>query len=160
MAPREQAAKGPASSALDLFSAPTSRWFREAFGSPTPAQEGAWRAVSAGQDTLVVAPTGSGKTLAAFLAAIDHLAFGRGDDADDAPGTSVLYISPLKALGVDVERNLTSPLIGTMRAAEVLGHPHRGIEVGVCTGDTPPTERRRLISHPPDVLITTRNRCS
>ena len=155
MAPREQAAKGPASSALDLFSAPTSRWFREAFGSPTPAQEGAWRAVSAGQDTLVVAPTGSGKTLAAFLAAIDHLAFGRGDDADDAPGTSVLYISPLKALGVDVERNLTSPLIGTMRAAEVLGHPHRGIEVGVRTGDTPPAERRRLISHPPDVLITT-----
>ena len=149
------AATGTATSALDLFSAPTAHWFREAFGAPTPAQEGAWRSVTAGQDTLVVAPTGSGKTLAAFLTAIDRLAFGPEEDAQEPSGTSVLYISPLKALGVDVERNLTSPLVGTMRAAQLLGHAHRSIEVGVRTGDTPPAERRRLIAHPPDVLITT-----
>lgn len=170
MALRDRAGAETASSALDLFSAPTAQWFREAFGTPTPAQDGAWRAIDAGQDTLVVAPTGSGKTLAAFLAAIDQLAFGAalpGTASADAArsghagrsepraGTSVLYISPLKALGVDVERNLTSPLVGTMRAAEALEVPHRPTTVGVRTGDTPPAERRRLISHPPDILITT-----
>ena len=123
---------------------------------PTPAQAGAWQAIAAGKDTLVVAPTGSGKTLAAFLTAIDALAFPR-DSAAAArpPGTSVLYISPLKALGTDVERNLTSPLVGTMRAAQRMDLAHREVSVGVRTGDTPPAERRRLISRPPDVLITT-----
>ncbi|MCL6423811.1 ATP-dependent helicase [Brachybacterium sp. JHP9] len=150
---------GPGSSAqperaLDLLSPATAAWFREAFGSPTPAQAGAWEAIARGDDTLVIAPTGSGKTLAAFLMAIDALAFPR-EDAPAPQSTSVLYISPLKALGVDVERNLTSPLVGTMRAAERLDLPRREISVGVRTGDTPAADRRRLISHPPDILITT-----
>src|SRR5699024_5283691 len=107
-------------------------------------------------DTLVVAPTGSGKTLAAFLTAIDALAFPREPATMAQPtGTSVLYISPLKALVMDVERNLTSPLVGTTRAAERLGLTHRDVTVGVRTGDTPASERRRLVSHSPDVLITT-----
>ena len=140
------------------FSAATRAWFTEAFAAPTPAQAGAWAAIERGEDTLVVAPTGSGKPLAAFLTAIDRLADrpvpepGR---RSKAAGTSVLYISPLKALGVDVERNLTSPLVGTARAAERLGLPRRKISVGVRTGDTPPAERRRLATRPPDVLITT-----
>lgn len=146
---------------LSAFSPATATWFREALGSPTPAQDGAWRAILAGDDTLVVAPTGSGKTLAAFLAAIDRLQFGRPADAPAtagsgrARGTSVLYVSPLKALGVDVERNLTSPLVGTGHAAARLGMQHAGVTVGVRTGDTVPAERRRLAAHPPDILITT-----
>jgi ATP-dependent Lhr-like helicase len=136
----------------DRFSPATRAWFTEAFAEPTPAQQGAWEAIGRGEDTLVVAPTGSGKTLAAFLTAIDDLAFG---GAAAPESTSVLYISPLKALGVDVERNLTSPLVGTMRAAQRLGLDHRELRVGVRTGDTPPAERRRLLAHPPDILITT-----
>src|SRR5690625_2330680 len=147
--------------ALEVFSPATAAWFRESFAQPTPAQAGAWEAIAGGKNTLVVAPTGSGKTLAAFLIAIDALAFPR-EPATAAPpsGTSVLYISPLKALGMDVERNLTSPLGGTMRAARRLGLPHRDVTVGVRTGDTPPAERRRLVSHPPHVLITTPDRKS
>ncbi|MDO5661612.1 MAG: DEAD/DEAH box helicase, partial [Brachybacterium sp.] len=150
---------------LDLFSPATAAWFRESFGAPTAAQDGAWRAIRRGEDALVIAPTGSGKTLAAFLSAVDELATpgqrtAETSDVSDTRaetgrGTSVLYISPLKALGVDVERNLTSPLVGTRRAAERLGLPHRGVTVGVRTGDTPQPERRRLITHPPDILITT-----
>ena len=159
------AARGRASAAaLHAFSPATAAWFRESFREPTPAQSGAWEAVSRGDDTLVVAPTGSGKTLAAFLTAIDSLAFSRDVASGQTPNgarertartTSVLYISPLKALGVDIERNLTSPLVGTMRAAQRLGIEHRDVTVGVRTGDTPPAERRRLVTHPPDVLITT-----
>src|SRR5699024_9571601 len=159
---------GP-NSALERFSPPTTSWFAEAFREPTPAQAGAWEAIDRGDDTLVIAPTGSGKTLAAFLTAIDQLAFGDATEPaaarEEEPGrrerpaapggTSVLYISPMKALGVDVERNLTSPLVGTMRAAERLGLPHREVTVGVRSGDTPPAQRRRLVTHPPDVLITT-----
>ncbi|MBK0330409.1 ATP-dependent helicase [Brachybacterium sp. MASK1Z-5] len=141
-----------ASAVPERFSPATRAWFTEAFAAPTPAQQGAWEAIGRDEDTLVVAPTGSGKTLAAFLTAIDDLAFGR----DERPGaTSVLYVSPLKALGVDVERNLTSPLVGTMRAAQRLGLAHRELRVGVRTGDTSPAERRRLLSRPPDILITT-----
>jgi ATP-dependent Lhr-like helicase len=141
---------------LDLFSPATSSWFRETFGAPTPAQDGAWRAIAQGEDTLVIAPTGSGKTLAAFLWEIDRLAGSSSSDpAPTTPGTSVLYISPLKALGVDVQRNLTSPLVGTRRAAERLGTAHHTPSVGIRTGDTPAAERRRLAAHPPDMLITT-----
>ncbi|PWH04918.1 ATP-dependent helicase [Brachybacterium endophyticum] len=150
------------------FSPATRAWFEESFSAPTPAQDGAWESIGRDQDTLVVAPTGSGKTLAAFLSAIDDLAFApsrepaapegptRTTPARDAPArTSVLYVSPLKALGVDVERNLTSPLVGTMRAAQRLGIEHRELRVGVRTGDTPQAERRRLLAQPPDILITT-----
>ena len=151
------------------FSPATAAWFAEAFEAPTPAQATAWEAIERGDDTLVVAPTGSGKTLAAFLTAIDRLAMRSPDPQTDRTATArrgvgasrrrgatkVLYLSPLKALGVDVERNLTSPLVGTARAAERLGTPRSQISVGVRTGDTPAAERRRLATHPPDILITT-----
>ncbi len=134
------------------FGEATATWFRESFTEPTPAQSGAWQAIERGCHTLVVAPTGSGKTLAAFLSAIDGLLH---RDPADEERTSVLYISPLKALAVDVERNLRSPLVGISGVAARLGHELAPVTVGVRTGDTPPSERRRLQAHPPDVLITT-----
>ena len=110
---------------LNLFSPATAQWFDAAFSGPTAAQHGAWEAISAGRHALVVAPTGSGKTLAAFLWSIDRLLTDKkADGSDDAEDrTSVLYISPLKALGVDVERNLRAPLIGISQTAR-----HAGIE--------------------------------
>ncbi|MEV0363406.1 ATP-dependent helicase [Nocardia fusca] len=133
------------------FSAATQQWFDGAFPAPTAAQLGAWQAIAAGEHTLVIAPTGSGKTLSAFLWAIDRLA------AADPPevGTSVLYISPLKALAVDVERNLRAPLVGVRQTARRLGLPAPEISVGVRSGDTTAQERRRLQRTPPDILITT-----
>ncbi|WP_189094432.1 ATP-dependent helicase [Nocardia jinanensis] len=133
------------------FSAATRQWFDGAFPAPTAAQLGAWQAIAAGAHTLVVAPTGSGKTLSAFLWAIDQLAAG----APPEPGTSVLYISPLKALAVDVERNLRAPLVGVRQTARRLGLPAPEISVGVRSGDTTTQERRRLQRTPPDILITT-----
>ncbi|MEU1985334.1 ATP-dependent helicase [Nocardia sp. NPDC019395] len=133
------------------FSAATQQWFAGAFPAPTDAQLGAWRAIAAGEHTLVVAPTGSGKTLSAFLWAIDELA--RADPPVD--GTSVLYISPLKALAVDVERNLRAPLVGVRQTARRLGLPAPEISVGVRSGDTTTPERRRLQRTPPNILITT-----
>lgn len=133
------------------FSAATQQWFDGAFPAPTDAQLGAWRAISAGEHTLVIAPTGSGKTLSAFLWAIDELA--RADPP--VAGTSVLYISPLKALAVDVERNLRAPLVGVRQTARRLGLPAPEISVGVRSGDTPAQERRRLQRTPPNILITT-----
>ncbi|WP_375389489.1 DEAD/DEAH box helicase, partial [uncultured Amnibacterium sp.] len=140
------------SSVLDAFGAATREWFVGAFRAPTAAQEGAWKAIAKGQHALVVAPTGSGKTLASFLWAIDRLA----DRPADAPsGTRVLYISPLKALGVDVERNLRSPLVGVTQTAKRLGQAPPRIRVGVRSGDTSQAERRSLSSDPPEILITT-----
>src|SRR5690606_15035085 len=155
--PRTHEGHRAAREALGLLSPATRDWFEQALGLPTPAQAGAWSAIREGRDTLVIAPTGSGKTLAAFLMAIDALMFPSdpGSAADARPGVSVLYLSPLKALGADVERNLTSPLVGTQRSAERLGLESRGVRVGMRTGDTPAAERRRLTASPPDVLITT-----
>jgi ATP-dependent helicase Lhr and Lhr-like helicase len=144
--------------ALERFSPPTREWFRAAFAAPTPAQAGAWEAISEGRHALVVAPTGSGKTLSAFLWAIDGLlSEPRGSDRLDArePGTRVLYVSPLKALAVDVERNLRAPLIGIRQTAERLGTSLPDVTVGIRSGDTPAAERRTLARTPPDVLITT-----
>ncbi len=138
---------------LTRFSALTREWFAGTFAEPTPAQAQAWAAIADGANTLVIAPTGSGKTLAAFLWAIDRLA-----DSEPRPptaGTRVLYVSPLKALAVDVERNLRTPLTGITRIAERLGVPAPAISVGVRSGDTPPGRRRELIANPPDILITT-----
>ncbi|MCM1975851.1 ATP-dependent helicase [Streptomyces sp. G1] len=140
--------------ALDSFSPATRSWFTGAFVSPTAAQEGAWRAIGAGSDVLVVAPTGSGKTLAAFLAALDQLA-STPPPADPKKRCRVLYISPLKALAVDVERNLRSPLTGIRQESVRLGLPEPEIRVGIRSGDTPPAERRALVTRPPDILITT-----
>lgn len=136
---------------LGRFSATTRDWFASTFAGPTPAQAAAWATIADGDHTLVVAPTGSGKTLAAFLWALDALA----READRVPGTQVLYVSPLKALAVDVERNLRTPLAGITRLAEQRGLPVPSISVGVRSGDTPPAQRRQLIAKPPDVLITT-----
>jgi len=136
---------------LGCFRQATREWFRGTFAAPTPAQAEAWLAIANGDNTLVIAPTGSGKTLAAFLWAIDRLAH----DARHAPGTRVLYVSPLKALAVDVERNLRTPLAGISRTAQRLGLPDPQITVGVRSGDTPASRRRELITRPPDILITT-----
>src|SRR5258708_938272 len=102
---------GGAAQALAAFSEPTRTWFEAAFAAPTPAQVGAWQAISAGRSALVVAPTGSGKTLSAFLWSLDRLAAAP-RPADKARRCRVLYVSPLKALAVDVERNLRAPLTG------------------------------------------------
>jgi len=140
------------SGVLDRFSPATREWFSGAFAEPTAAQSGAWQAISSGRHALVVAPTGSGKTLASFLWAIDRLASA---PRPDAAVTRVLYISPLKALGVDVERNLRSPLVGITQTARRLGVDAPQISVGVRSGDTPSSDRAKLQRNPPDILITT-----
>ncbi|HLS39923.1 MAG TPA: DEAD/DEAH box helicase [Ornithinicoccus sp.] len=138
---------------LDRFSPATQAWFRASFPGPTEAQQGAWEAISAGRHTLVVAPTGSGKTLSAFLWALDRLV--TTPRAPDAPRCRVLYVSPLKALAVDVERNLRSPLVGIRHAAARLGEPVPDVSVAVRSGDTPAAERRAFAKEGADVLITT-----
>ncbi|MDQ3579053.1 MAG: DEAD/DEAH box helicase, partial [Actinomycetota bacterium] len=143
-----------ATSVLDLFTPATSTWFTGAFAAPTEAQTGAWLAAAAGEHALVVAPTGSGKTLAAFLWALDRLAV-EGAPADPKHRCRVLYVSPLKALAVDVQRNLRAPLAGIRQAAHRLDLPEPDITVGMRTGDTPADERRAFAKRPPDVLVTT-----
>src|SRR4051794_6937780 len=123
------------------FSAATRRWFEASFEGPTPAQSGGWEAISSGAHTLICAPTGSGKTLASFLWGIDKLA----RSSDLGTGVKLVYISPLKALSYDIERNLRAPLRG-------IG---ADIAVGLRTGDTPQKERRAMAKEPPDILITT-----
>src|SRR5689334_13128491 len=139
---------------MPRFSPATQAWFDGAFAAPTPAQEGAWDAIADGSHTLVVAPTGSGKTLAAFLSALDRLA---ALPVPDDPGKRcrVLYVSPLKALAVDVERNLRSPLAGIRQAAARLGSPAPDVSVAMRSGDTPADERRAFARSPADILITT-----
>jgi ATP-dependent Lhr-like helicase len=131
---------------LDAFSPRTREWFEAAFAAPTPAQEQAWPAIASGEHVLISAPTGSGKTLAAFLYAIDQLANDPDRPTDPKQRrTSLVYISPLKALSYDIDRNLRTPLRGI--GAE--------LEVAVRTGDTPQRERQRMLREAPDILITT-----
>ncbi len=139
---------------LDRFSPATAAWFRGSFTTPTAAQTGAWEAISSGHHALVVAPTGSGKTLSAFLWALDRLASSP-TPQERLQRCRVLYISPLKALAVDVERNLRSPLVGIGHAADRLGQTMSPISVGVRSGDTTAQERRAIARTPPDILITT-----
>ena len=139
--------------ALERFSPATREWFDGAFPHPTAAQAGAWEAIASGRHALVVAPTGSGKTLSAFLWSLDRLL--TAPPAEPARRTRVLYISPLKALGVDVERNLRSPLVGITQTAKRMGLTPPEIRVGVRSGDTPASDRRALVREPPDILITT-----
>ncbi|MCX4746520.1 ATP-dependent helicase [Kitasatospora sp. NBC_01287] len=136
------------------FAPATRAWFESAFDGPTSAQAGAWAAIREHSDVLVVAPTGSGKTLAAFLSALDHLS-STPPPAEPRRRLRVLYISPLKALAVDVERNLRAPLAGLRQASTRLGLPEPQVQVGIRSGDTPAADRRRFQSHPPDILITT-----
>src|SRR5436305_4438280 len=126
-------------SALDVFSPETRAWFERTFDGPTPAQTKGWPVIATGAHTLIQAPTGSGKTLAAFLYAIDRLTKSPGE------GLRVLYVSPLKALNYDVERNLRGPLAGLQS----------DLRVAVRTGDTPQKERAAMVRRPPDILITT-----
>ncbi|GAA3907766.1 ATP-dependent helicase [Actinoplanes auranticolor] len=142
------------SDVLEQFGLATREWFRAAFAAPTAAQAGAWRSIGAGRNALVVAPTGSGKTLAAFLWSLDRLAH-EPVPAEAKQRCRVLYISPLKALAVDVERNLRAPLTGIRQASGRLGLPPPDITVGMRTGDTPADERRAFARTPPDILITT-----
>src|SRR3989475_3991567 len=138
---------------LDLFSPAARAWFSGAFAAPTEVQEGGWRSVAAGQHTLMSAPTGSGKTLAAFLWCIDRLA--TEPIPNEAERCRVLYVSPLKALTVDIERNLQAPLRGIGLQAERIGLTQPPITVAIRTGDTPTRDRRQIERHPPDILITT-----
>ena len=142
----------------DLFSPATSTWFERTFpGGPTPAQREAWKAVGEGRDVLVVAPTGSGKTLAAFLWALDRIMTAPGTPRELPPEERcrVLYVSPLKALAADVERNLREPLTGIARTAQELDLPVERVGVAVRTGDTPQSRRRAMVRTPPDILVTT-----
>src|SRR6266700_4279185 len=124
---------------LALFSPETRAWFNQAFAEPTPAQQLGWPAIASGGHTLIQAPTGSGKTLAAFLYGIDKL------NATPGEGLRLVYVSPLKALNYDIERNLRGPLAGLQSQ----------LRVGVRTGDTPQKERAAMLRDPPDILITT-----
>ncbi len=139
---------------MEGFSAVTRDWFTAAFAAPTEAQAQAWAAIGKGENTLVIAPTGSGKTLAAFLWALDRLAAAP-TPSDAERQCRVLYISPLKALAVDIERNLRAPLTGIRHIAQAMGSSPPDIQVAVRTGDSSPEERRRLAARPPDILITT-----
>src|SRR6266849_4528072 len=138
---------------LDLFSPAARAWFSGAFPAPTEVQAGGWRSVAASQHTLMSAPTGSGKTLAAFFWCIDQLA--NEPVPAEAERCRVLYVSPLKALTVDIERNLQAPLRGIALEAERMGLKQSPITVAIRTGDTPARDRRQIERHPPDILITT-----
>src|SRR6185312_15570663 len=124
------------------FAPQVERWFETAFGEPTEAQARSWPAIAEGKHVLLSAPTGSGKTLAAFLSALDRLS----DPAECGQGTRVLYVSPLKALAYDIERNLRTPIRG-------IGAEH--ISLAIRTGDTPQKERAAMVRKPPDILVTT-----
>ena len=150
----------PPSDPLSSFTPRTRAWFQAAFAAPTPAQAQAWPAIARGENVLLSAPTGSGKTLAAFLWALDRLS-GDGAPGDGVAGAAedsslggaarghvrVVYVSPLKALAYDIERNLRAPLRGIGAAEDV--------RVGIRTGDTPQRERAAMLRKPPDILITT-----
>ncbi|MGE5640396.1 MAG: DEAD/DEAH box helicase, partial [Clostridia bacterium] len=142
------------SDALSPFHVAVAAWFRSAFAAPTPAQVEAWPAILAGRNTLVAAPTGSGKTLAAFLAAIDGLVR-QGLAGTLADETQVVYVSPLKALANDVERNLQAPLAGIRAQLEALGLPDVEVTTLVRTGDTPASERTRMRKRAPHIVVTT-----
>ena len=143
---------------LERFHPLVGRWFAERFGEPTPPQAAGWQHIAAGADTLIAAPTGSGKTLAAFLWAINQLITASGGAQHAAPlrdTTSVVYVSPLKALGNDIQKNLQQPLREIKELAVDLGLAAPEVRVLVRSGDTPAHERQRMLRHPPHILITT-----
>ena len=140
---------GGVSDPLAPFGAATQTWFHQSFAEPTVVQARGWASIAAGQHTLMLAPTGSGKTLAAFLWCLDRLARRPPEDSDGS-GTRVVYVSPIKALAYDIERNLRAPLAGLQR----LGAGGQ-VTVDVRTGDTPAKERERQRRHPGQILITT-----
>ena len=143
----------PQTDVLGLFHPAVAEWFRHSFARPTPPQTLGWPAIAEGQSTLILAPTGSGKTLTAFLWCINRLMF------DEVPARDrrcrVLYVSPLKALAVDIERNLRAPLAGIAHRASARGDVYHAPAIAVRTGDTPAVERARFQRDPSDILITT-----
>jgi len=143
----------PASDALELFHPVTAAWFRAVFEQPTAPQRLGWPAIACGESTLILAPTGTGKTLTAFLWCLDRLMLHRA--ADETEGCRVIYLSPLKALAVDVERNLRSPLAGIANMARQAGVPFHQPEISIRTGDTSQKERSRFRRRPAEILITT-----
>ena len=165
-------AKSPKLPGMESFHAATQSWFGDALETPTRIQREAWPVLASGKSALLLAPTGSGKTLAAFLAAIDRLMFhpapaeaptpkprrrqgGGAKSESPQRGVRILYISPLKALAVDVDRNLRTPLVGIEAVAQREGHPFHAPKVAVRSGDTSAADRREIVRHPPDILITT-----
>ncbi len=140
--------------AASLFHPAVAAWFERSFAAPTPAQAAAWPAIQAGRHTLIAAPTGSGKTLAAFLAAIDALVR-QGLDGQLRDETQVVYVSPLKALSNDIQRNLEAPLAGIREVLRAQGLPDVQIRTLVRTGDTPAPERERMRRCPPHIVVTT-----
>lgn len=139
---------------LDRFHPACRAWFESSFGAPTPTQAQAWPAIQAGRHTLIAAPTGSGKTLAAFYTAINELVeLGLANALED--GVQILYVSPLKALGNDIHRNLEVPLDGIAEQLHLQGCPPVDIRIAVRTGDTPTGERQRMAKNPPHILVTT-----
>lgn len=141
--------------ALSAFHPATARWFEQSLGAPTPPQAEAWPAIMAGRHTLIAAPTGSGKTLAAFLVEIDRLIQEGLEPGCYLSSCSVLYVSPLKALGNDIQRNLQVPLEGIGKELAAMGLPPVHIKVAVRTGDTPQAERQAMLKNPPHILVTT-----
>jgi ATP-dependent Lhr-like helicase len=140
---------------LELFHPITAKWFRAVFESVTPPQREGWPSIARGESTLILAPTGTGKTLTAFLWCLDKLMLRKPASAETKEGCRVVYISPLKALAVDVERNLRSPLAGIANMAQREGVPVHIPEISVRTGDTSPKDRARFKRHPGEILITT-----
>lgn len=143
----------PARDPLSVFEPPVRHWFSRVFAGPTEAQRAGWPAIAAGDSVLILAPTGSGKTLAAFLWCLNRLMFR--PSPPSRARCRVVYVSPLKALAVDVERNLRAPLAGISQAARQAGVPIAEPVIGIRTGDTPAAERARFQRHPSDILITT-----
>jgi len=139
--------------AMALFHPAVRDWFASVFHTPTRAQEMGWPAIARGDWTLIFAPTGSGKTLTAFLWALDRLMFAPRPPKERR--CRVVYISPLKALAVDVERNLRAPLIGIANLASERGEPFELPSIAIRSGDTPQAERARFLRDPADILITT-----
>ena len=143
----------------------TAEWFKAVFDAPTAPQRMGWPVIARGENALILAPTGTGKTLAAFLWCLDRLMLHGRDQrteirdqktaGNERQGCRIVYVSPLKALAVDVERNLRSPLAGMANMARRMGVPFREPQISVRTGDTPQRERARFARHPADILITT-----
>src|SRR5258707_429171 len=139
---------------LEIFHPAVARWFDRSFPAPTAPQAEAWPAIKSGRHTLIAAPTGSGKTLAAFLSAIDDLVrLGVEGKLDDT--THVVYVSPLKALSNDIQRNLQVPREGIQEELKAMGLPEINIRTLVRTGDTPAAERTAMIKRPPHIVVTT-----
>ena len=145
-------ASGVPADALAGFGRAARAWFARSFPTATDVQARGWRTIGEGANALLIAPTGSGKTLAAFLQALDRLSR---TPAASRPGVRVLYVSPLKGLIHDIERNLRAPLAGTIRAGERIGVPVRVLDADIRTADTPAKERRQQLRHPAVVRVTT-----